>query len=276
MLRTLAIRDFVIVDTLELEFSSGFSVLTGETGAGKSILFDALTLALGGRGDASMVRESAAKADVSAEFAINASLTDWLEANDFSDPDQQLILRRTIDNAGRSKAWINGITATASQLREIGDLLVDIHGQHAHQSLLKTEAQRSLLDMQGGLEVQVREVGLRYKAWRNLSKQREEFETNAKNVLQERERLEWQVGELDKLQIKPGEWEDISQEHSRLAHAASLLEGAQEAAALISESDRPVLSQLTAVQHKLQKLLDYDAALKPVIEALDSACINLQ
>ncbi|MFZ6766477.1 DNA repair protein RecN [Undibacterium sp. Di26W] len=276
MLRTLAIRDFVIVDTLELEFSSGFSVLTGETGAGKSILIDALTLALGGRGDASMVRESAAKADVSAEFAINANLADWLEANDFSDPDQQLILRRTIDNAGRSKAWINGITATASQLREIGDLLVDIHGQHAHQSLLKTEAQRSLLDMQGGLEEQVREVGLRYKAWRNLSKQREEFETNAKNVLQERERLEWQVGELDKLQIKPGEWEDITQEHSRLAHAASLLEGAQEASTLISESDHPVLSQLTAVQHKLQKLLDYDAALKPVIEALDSACINLQ
>ncbi|MFZ6655554.1 DNA repair protein RecN [Undibacterium sp. TJN19] len=276
MLRTLAIRDFVIVDTLELEFSSGFSVLTGETGAGKSILIDALTLALGGRGDASMVRESAAKADISAEFAINESVANWLQANDFSDHDQQLILRRTIDNAGRSKAWINGITATASQLREIGDLLVDIHGQHAHQSLLKTEAQRALLDMQSGLQEQVAETGLRYKAWRNLSKQREEFETNAKSVLQERERLEWQVGELDKLQSKPGEWETISAEHSRLAHAASLLEGAQEAAELISESEHPVLSQLTNVQQKLLKLLDYDAALKPVTDALESACINLQ
>lgn len=276
MLRTLAIRDFVIVDTLELEFSSGFSVLTGETGAGKSILIDALTLALGGRGDASMVRESASKTDISAEFAVNDILATWLKENEFFDQDQPLILRRTIDNAGRSKAWINGITATAGQLREIGDMLVDIHGQHAHQSLLKTEAQRDLLDMQGGLQEQVGEVGLRYRAWRNISKQREEFETNAKSVLQERERLEWQVGELDKLQIKPGEWESISQEHTRLAHAASLMEGGQEAATLISESEHPVLSQLTAIQQKLLKLLDYDAALKPVTDALESACINLQ
>ncbi|MCH8620131.1 DNA repair protein RecN [Undibacterium sp. TS12] len=276
MLRTLAIRDFVIVDTLELEFSSGFSVLTGETGAGKSILIDALALALGGRGDASMVRESASKTDISAEFTLNEGISNWLKEHEFYDADQPLILRRTIDNAGRSKAWINGTTATAGQLREIGDMLVDIHGQHAHQSLLKTDAQRDLLDMQGGLQEQVSEVGIRYKAWRNLSKQREEFETNAKSVLQERERLEWQVGELDKLKIKPGEWESISQEHSRLAHAASLLEGAQEAASLISESDHPVLSQLTAVQQKLLKLLDYDAALKPVTDALESACINLQ
>ncbi|MFZ6772019.1 DNA repair protein RecN [Undibacterium sp. SXout7W] len=276
MLRTLAIRDFVIVDTLELEFSSGFSVLTGETGAGKSILIDALTLALGGRGDASMVRESASKADISAEFSIHATVGEWLRAQEFDDPDQQLILRRTIDNAGRSKAWINGITATATQLRELGDLLVDIHGQHAHQSLLKSEAQRNLLDMQGGLQDQAAEVATRHKVWRNLRRQREEFENNAKSVLQEKERLEWQVGELDKLQIRAGEWEAISQEHSRLAHAASLLDGAQEAAALISESEHPLLSQLSTVQQKLLKLLDYDVALKPVTDALESACIHLQ
>ena len=239
-------------------------------------MIDALSLALGGRGDASMVRESAAKADISAEFSLNEAVAAWLENNEFSDPEQQLILRRTIDNAGRSKAWINGITATATQLRELGDLLVDVHGQHAHQSLLKSDAQRALLDMQGGLQQQVNEVESAYKFWRNLSKQREEFETNAKSVLQERERLEWQVGELDKLQIKSGEWEHISQEHSRLAHAASLLDGAQEAATLISESEHPVISQLSAVQQKLLKLLDYDAALKPVTDALESACINLQ
>lgn len=276
MLRTLAIRDFVIVDALELEFSPGFSVFTGETGAGKSILIDALALALGGRGDASMVRESASKADICAEFAMSPEAAAWLDEAEFSNPDQQLMLRRTIDNAGRSKAWINGIPATAAQLREIGDLLVDIHGQHAHQSLLKPEAQRALLDTQGGLQELADDVAQRYKLWRNLMRQREEFEQNAKNVLQERERLEWQVGELDKLQIKPGEWESISQEHSRLAHAASLLDGAQGAAALISESDHPVMSQLSAVQQKLLKLLDYDAALKPVTDALESACINLQ
>ena len=281
MLRTLAIRDFVIVDTIELEFSSGFTVFTGETGAGKSILIDALNLALGGRGDASMVREASekngsGKADISAEFIVNESVAAWLQTNDFNSDDQQLLLRRVIDNAGRSKAYINGIPASATQLRELGDLLVDIHGQHAHQSLLKAEAQRTLLDMQGGLQAQVAEVGALFRVWRNLCKQREEFEKNAKNILLERERLEWQVNELTKLQVKEGEWDAISQEHSRLAHAASLLEGAQEAADVISESERPMLSQLSALQQKLAKLQDYDEALKPVVEALDSARINLQ
>ncbi|AZP13143.1 DNA repair protein RecN [Undibacterium parvum] len=276
MLRTLAIRDFVIVDAIELEFSNGFTVFTGETGAGKSILIDALALALGGRGDASMVREGAAKAEICATFSINPQSAMWLEENDFSDAEQELLLRRVIDNAGRSKAYINGSSATASQLRELGDMLVDIHGQHAHQSLLKADAQRDLLDMQGGLQNQGITVSTLFKQWRALSKQREQFENNAKNILLEKERLEWQVGELEKLQVKPGEWEAISHEHSRLAHAASLLEGAQEAADLISESEHPMLSQLTSLHQKLSKLQSFDAALTPVIEALDSARINLQ
>lgn len=276
MLRTLAIRDFVIVDAIELEFSNGFTVFTGETGAGKSILIDALALALGGRGDASMVREGAAKADICATFSVDDQAAGWLEKNDFSDPDQELLLRRVIDNAGRSKAYINGSSATASQLRELGDLLVDIHGQHAHQSLLKADVQRDLLDMQGGLQSQVTEVSALFRQWRTLSKQREQFESNAKNLLLEKERLEWQVGELEKLQVKPGEWEAISNEHSRLAHAASLLEGAQEASDLISESEHPMLSQLTSLHQKLIKLQAFDPALTPVIDALDSARINLQ
>ncbi|CAN5897620.1 DNA repair protein RecN [soil metagenome] len=276
MLRTLAIRDFVIVDAIELEFSNGFSVFTGETGAGKSILIDALALALGGRGDASMVREGAAKADISAEFSVNEITAQWLADNDFSEPDMGLLLRRVIDNAGRSKAYINGISATAAQLRELGDLLVDIHGQHAHQSLLKADAQRALLDTQGGLQSSSLEVAALFRQWRSLSKQRAEFESNAKNILLERERLEWQVGELEKLQIKPGEWEAMTHEHSRLAHAATLLEGAQEAADVISEADHPMLSQLSSLHQKLLKLQNFDAALKPVTDALDSARINLQ
>jgi DNA repair protein RecN (Recombination protein N) len=276
MLRTLAIRDFVIVDAIELELSAGFTVFTGETGAGKSILIDALALTLGGRGDASMVREGAQKADISAEFSCNAETLTWLQNNDFASEDEQLLVRRVIDNAGRSKAYINGITATATQLRELGEFLVDIHGQHAHQSLLKSEAQRTLLDMQGGLQAHTAEVGSLYKHWRNLAKQREEFEQNAKNILQERERLEWQVGELEKLQLKKGEWHEITQEHGRLAHAASLLEGAQEAADTISESDHPVLSQVSGLLQKLGKLEEYDVKLKPILESLESARINLQ
>lgn len=280
MLRTLSIRDFVIVDHIELEFSNGFTVLTGETGAGKSILIDALNLTLGGRGDASMVRETGdqtnSKADICAEFLVNQEVAQWLQAHDLASDDQQLLVRRVIDLAGRSKAYVNGIPVSASQLRELGDLLVDIHGQHAHQSLLKADAQRALLDHQGGLQTQAADVAVLYKNWRNLCKQREEWEKNAKHMLLERERLEWQVGELSKLQIKAGEWEQISQEHSRLAHAASLLEGAQEAAQVISESEQPMLSQLSALQQKLIKLQAFDEALKPVVDALDSARINLQ
>jgi len=276
MLRTLSIRDFVIVDDIELEFAPGFSVFTGETGAGKSILIDALALALGGRGDASVVREGAAKADITAEFAVDAELQAWLSDNEFTNEDGGVLLRRVIDNAGRSKAFINGVAATATQLRELGERLVDIHGQHAHQSLLKADAQRALLDNQAGLQEEAKAVAAAYKAWRALAKQREEFETNAKNVLLERERLEWQVGELEKLAAKPGEWSEISNEHSRLSHAASLIEGAQEALNLISESDAPMLSQLSSLNLKLGKLAELDGALQPVLEVLEPARIQLQ
>ena len=281
MLRTLTIRDFVIVDTIELEFAHGFSVFTGETGAGKSILIDALQLALGGRGDASVVREGAAKADITADFAVSPAGHAWLEANEFGVDEGGALLRRVIDNAGRSKAFINGIAATAAQLRELGDLLVDIHGQHAHQSLLKSDAQRQLLDNQAafkdsGAALDARAMAAAYKAWRALARQREQFETNAKNVLIERERLEWQVAELEKLAVKPGEWDQVSNEHSRLSHAASLIEGAQEALAAISESESPILSQLSTMTTKLGKLVDVDIGLQPVLDCLEPARIQLQ
>jgi DNA repair protein RecN (Recombination protein N) len=281
MLRTLTIRDFVIVDAIELDFSSGFSVFTGETGAGKSILIDALQLALGGRGEASMVREGAPKADISADFALTPEAREWLARNEFALDEGGALLRRVIDNAGRSKAYINGIAATAAQLRELGEMLVDIHGQHAHQSLLKGDAQRALLDNQVAVRdpqarAEAQSVASSYKTWRLLARQLEEFETNAKNVLLERERLEWQVGELDKLAVKPGEWLEITNEHSRLSHAASLLEGAQEALSAISESDHPILSQLSSLNQKLVKLVDVDAGLQAVLDCMEPARIQLQ
>ncbi|HSY28681.1 MAG TPA: DNA repair protein RecN, partial [Burkholderiaceae bacterium] len=277
MLRTLSIHDFVIVDSSELDFAPGFTVFTGETGAGKSILIDALALTLGERGDASVVREGAAKADITAEFSAGPEALKWLDNNEFVADEGSVLLRRVIDNAGRSKAFINGIAATATQLRELGDMLVDIHGQHAHQSLLKSDAQRALLDTQAGLQDKVRELVVLHKAWRALVKQREEFEVNAKNVLLERERLDWQVGELEKLAVKPGEWADISNEHSRLSHAASLIEGAQEALDAISESDNsPMLSRLSSLNQKMGKLVAIDDGLKPVLEALEPARIQLQ
>ena len=276
MLRTLSIRDFVIVDHIELEFSHGFSVLTGETGAGKSILIDALSLTMGGRGDASMVREGTGKADICAEFAMTPSCRDWLTSHDLETEDDMILLRRVIDNAGRSKAWINGVNATAAQLREIGSLLVDIHGQHAHQTLLNNDTQRQLLDSHARLTPEVAMVTTLYKKWHALRQQRTQFEANTQQVLQERERLEWQYNELDKLRVLPDEWQDITNEHSRLSHAASLIEGAQFALHVISESEDPILSQLASVNQKLTKLTEFDEALKSVMEMLEPARIHLQ
>ncbi|MDB5854056.1 MAG: repair protein RecN [Herminiimonas sp.] len=277
MLRTLSIRDFVIVDAIELDLSAGFTVFTGETGAGKSILIDALALALGGRADASVVRDGAARADVTADFSCGPEALDWISSNAFASEDGSVLMRRVIDNAGRSKAFINGIAATAAQLRVLGELLVDIHGQHAHQSLVKADAQRALLDTQAGLQDEAEAVSAAHRAWRDLARQREDFEKNARNVLMERERLEWQVGELEKLAVKPGEWAEIGNEHSRLANAASLIEGAQEALDAISESDEsPMLSRLSALNQKIGKLADVDEGLKPVLDAIDAAQIQMQ
>ncbi|MFM7484878.1 MAG: DNA repair protein RecN [Burkholderiaceae bacterium] len=279
MLRALAIRDFVIVDFVELDLSSGFTVFTGETGAGKSILIDALTLALGGRADASVVREGAARADIVAEFTgeQDSVIQHWLSEQALDHGEGVLLLRRVIDNAGRSKAFINGVTATVTQLRELGEMLVDIHGQHAHQSLLRGDAQRQLVDAHAGLQAQVQQVASAYKQWRAVGKQREEFERDAKQALLERERLEWQVGELQKLSPQAGEWADVCNEHSRLSHAASLIDGAQQALDALSESDSsPMLSQLNSLTQRLGKLVDIDDKLKPVLDALEPARIQLQ
>jgi len=279
MLRALAIRDFVIVDFVELDLSSGFTVFTGETGAGKSILIDALTLALGGRADASVVREGATRADIVAEFTgeQDSVIQHWLNEQALDHGEGVLLLRRVIDNAGRSKAFINGVTATVTQLRELGEMLVDIHGQHAHQSLLRGDAQRQLVDAHAGLQAQVQKVASAYKQWRAVGKQREEFERDAKQALLERERLEWQVGELQKLSPQAGEWADVCNEHSRLSHAASLIDGAQQALDALSESDSsPMLSQLNSLTQRLGKLVDIDDKLKPVLDALEPARIQLQ
>ncbi len=281
MLRTLSIRDFVIVDAIELELATGFTVFTGETGAGKSILIDALALVLGARGDSSVVREGASRADITAEFSPPAAARAWLTENAYEGEEGQLLLRRVIDSAGRSKAFINGTAATAAQLREVGDLLVDIHGQHAHQSLLKAQSQRALLDYQAGLQENVQEVAVAYRTWQAVVRQRAEFERDVRQVMLKRERLEWQVNELEKLSPQADEWAEISNEHSRLSHAASLIEGAQEALELISESDSeaeapPMLSQLSGLNLRLRKLLEVDNSLHPVLEALEPAQIQLQ
>ena len=276
MLRRLALRDFVIVPALELDFHAGFSVLTGETGAGKSILVDALQLALGSRGDAGVVREGAARAEITAEFDSPASLAGWLDDAGFaSDEATSLLLRRSVDAQGKSRAWINGSAATVAQLREAAEHLLDIHGQHAWQSLTRPAAARALLDSQAGIDTTllVQRFAARKAAADALAAARERGD----ELLRERERLAWQINELDKLAPGDGEWAELSAEHQRLAHAQALIDASRSALQAVAEADDTHAEGLTSrAIDALADVADHDPRIAPILESLNGALAQLQ
>ena len=276
MLRRLTIRDFVIVDRLDLEFAAGFGALTGETGAGKSILLDALGLALGGRGEAAMVRSGRERADVAAEFDLPAGegLAAWLVEQELPADEGMLILRRTIDMGGRSRAWINGVAATLAQLRAAGEWLADIHGQHAHHALLRTDAQRALLDAQAGAGALVAEVAARHREWQRLLRLQREAEADSASSARERELLAWQLRELEQVGFDIEEWAEINAEHARLAHAAGLIEGAEAAVVALGEGELAVCSVLGRLDGRIAALADFDAGLADVRELISAAAIQ--
>ena len=278
MLLQLSIRDFVIVQELELEFQAGFTALTGETGAGKSILIDALALALGGRADADQVRSGAERAEVSAEFSIQTLplLQQWLVQSELQGDPGQLLLRRVVDRNGRSRALINGHVATVAQLREVGAQLLDIHGQHAHQSLLRAAAQREMLDARGELTELCAQTGQAWRAWRKLVDQRELAETQAAARAVELERISWQAQELERLAPEPGEWERVGEEQTRLAHAAGLMQAAQSAAESIAEGDGAALSLLAGALSSLREMAEIDRGLAEMVSLIEAAEVNLQ
>jgi DNA repair protein RecN (Recombination protein N) len=278
MLKFLSIRDFVIVDSLELDFSAGFTALTGETGAGKSILIDALSLALGERGDATTVRNGCERAEISAEFDIGDTpqLREWLREQELEGDDDVCLLRRVMDNSGRSRGFINGRSATMQQLREAGDFLLDIHGQNAHQSLLRPGAQRDLLDGYAGMSAEAETVAGLYGEWQELHRRRVELEQNAEAVAAERELLQFQRRELETLNFSAQEWAELQAEHSRLSHAASLLETAQFGVEVLSEADTACLAQLNALVSRLRAGLEFDAGLQDTLTMLESAQNELQ
>ncbi len=278
MLLHLAICDFAIVDRLELEFHPGFTSLTGETGAGKSILVDALSLALGGRAGTEQVRSGAERADVIAEFGIEAlpAAGAWLREQALEGDANRLLLRRVVDRSGRSRAFINGHPATVNQLNEVGGSLVDIHGQHAHQSLLRSETQRQVLDAHAGLSVLSEETRDAYRDWERICSSRLEQESSATVLNAEREQLEWQVEELERLAPLPGEWDRIQAEHGRLAHAASLIEGVRGAIDALSESEGAALGAVSGVLSRLRPLLEYDGSLRETFALLESGETQLR
>ncbi len=273
MLRALSIRDFVIVERAELEAGAGFTVLTGETGAGKSILVDALELLVGGRAEASLVREGAERAELSAEFDTggDGALERLLaEAGLEGDPGV-LILRRTLDRGGRSRCFVNGHAATLAQLREAGEHLVDIHGQHEHQSLLRPAAQRDLLDAHAGAQELARACAEAWRDWQRLEALAAQAQETFARRESERAELEEKLADLKKLAPREGEWDALSAQHQRLAHGSSLLAGAQSSLEALSEADGACLPQLSAVASRLRSLSEHDERLKAIVEMLESA-----
>lgn len=267
-LKRITLRDFVIVQELTLDLQTGFTVLTGETGAGKSILVDALQLALGSRADAGYVREGASHADVCAEFDYPCQLQPWfddagIEAN------ETLLLRRTIDTQGKSRGWINGTPATATQLRFLGDQLLDIHGQHAWQSLTRPDSVRGLLDAYAGISVQ--ELAALWTKWRADQKILEEARAVQSSLQQERERLQWQIAEVSKLAPAEDEWAHLEAQHKRLSHAQTLLEVAQGALATLEEEASGAQSSLARATSLLQSQELLEPAFSEMADILSSS-----
>lgn len=272
-LRRIALRDFVIVRELELELGAGFSVLTGETGAGKSILVDALQLALGSRAEATVVREGAARAEISAEFDLPPALAPWLQEAGF-DAGDTLLLRRTVDSQGKSRAWINGSAATAAQLREAGEQLVDIHGQHAWQSLTRPASVRSLLDGYAGVDAS----GLqqRWNAWRAAQKTLADARSAQDSLQRERERLAWQIGEVDKLAPGDYEWEELNTSHTRLSHAQALIDAANGAQELLDGDEGGARRSLAQALDALRAQEHLEPQFGSVAEVLASSLAQLE
>jgi DNA repair protein RecN (Recombination protein N) len=272
-LRRIVLRDFVIVRELELDLHEGFTVLTGETGAGKSILVDALQLGLGARADSAVVREGAARTEITLEYDTPAGLQAWLEDGGFEFGDT-LLLRRTIDAQGKSRAWINGSAATAAQLRELGDRLVDIHGQHAWQSLTRPDAVRDLLDAYASCSAQA--LQQLWTAWRAAQNALAQARQAQDTLQRDRERLAWQIGEVDKLAPGKDEWDEINAEHTRLSHAQSLIDAARDALEALEQDDSGAAARLSQAHSALQENEHLDPEFRSLAEVLSSALAQAQ
>lgn len=267
-LRRIVLRDFVIVGELDLDLSQGFTVLTGETGAGKSILIEAVQLVTGARADAGTVREGASRADVSAEFDCPAALEGWLHEAGFDGGDS-LLMRRTVDLQGKSRGWINGSPATATQMREIGERLIDIHGQHAWQSLTRPDAVRSLLDAYA--KVDGTQLTVAWLQWRQAGKALADAVAAQDTLQRERERLSWQIGELEKLAPQADEWEQINTDHGRLSNAQALLDAAQGAVNALDADDFNACGALSSALSLLQQQEHLEPGFKAMAEVLASS-----
>jgi len=277
MLAHLSIRNYLLVESVELDFGPGLTVLTGETGAGKSILVDALALALGDRAEGGVVRPGAARAEITAEFVIDAlpALAGWLEEAGYAADDGRLILRRVIDAGGRSRAFINGSAAPLAQLKEASESLLDIHGQHAHHALLRPQMQREVLDGYAGAQASASAVNTAWHAWQSARQKRLDAESHTQERQVEREGLTLAVDELRALGDDLARWDEIQAEHVRLAHVTTLIEGSQTLIQGLDEGEAAVSSQLGEMSARLDAMQAVDDSVGEVATLLASASANL-
>ncbi|MDG2252796.1 MAG: DNA repair protein RecN [Methylophilaceae bacterium] len=277
MLESLSITNFVIVDQLELNFNGGFTALTGETGAGKSILIDALSLALGSRSESGIVRNGCEKSEISASFNIvnNRDANEWLNNHDI-ETEGELLLRRVVFLDGRSKAYINGSSSTINQLRELGELLVDIYSQNSHHSLLKVSTQRDILDNFSNLKSNVSLVKKLYKTWHQLFIEHENFEKNRESYRLELEELNEKFTQYQPLEFSLENWESIQQQHKALNNRTELILGTQKVLSILNnEESLAINKQLTDLNSHLTSLVQLDDSLNIHIKTLDAATLEL-
>ncbi|MRS17308.1 DNA repair protein RecN [Enterobacteriaceae bacterium RIT691] len=277
MLAQLTISNFAIVRELEIDFHSGMTAITGETGAGKSIAIDALGLCLGGRAEGDMVRAGASRADLCARFALKdtPAAQRWLEANQLEDG-RECLLRRVISSDGRSRGFINGTAVPLSQLRELGQLLIQIHGQHAHQQLVKAEHQKSLLDGYTGEGELTLQMADRYRQWHQSCRSLAQHQQQSQERLARAELLQYQLKELNEFQPLPGEFEQIDEEYKRLANSGQLISTSQQALTLMADGeDANLQSQLYAARQLVTELAGMDSKLTSVLDMLEEATIQL-
>lgn len=278
MLAHLSVNNFAIVKSLQLELSKGMTTITGETGAGKSIAIDALSLCLGGRAEASMVRQDEEKTEVSAAFILDNNLhaTRWLEDNDLLDG-KECILRRIISKDGRSRAFINGSPVPLSQLKSLGQLLINIHGQHAHQQLMKPELQLAMLDQYAGHLDLLKQTRLAYQQWRQVNHHLKQLRENSQQNQAQLQLLEYQIKELNELALGEEEFIELEQEHKRLSNSGDLAINCQKAINLLYESEEVnALNLLQTVSHTLIELAEMDSQLSSLPNMLNEAMIQLE
>jgi DNA repair protein RecN (Recombination protein N) len=285
LLLSITINNYTLVDTLEIEFSRGTTAITGETGAGKSLILDALSMALGDRADTSTIRQGKDRAQISANFDISSicAAKQWLDAHEYSDG-HECILRRTYNTEGRSRGYINGQPCTMQQLQQLGDLLVDLHSQHEHQSLLRRNTHRHLLDEFTGCYSLAQQVEQCFLQWHSVSKQLNNLAERSEELLARKELLEFQVNELRVLNLDPGYLKDLEAEQQSLANAEQIIHDSQQLLAICDQQENfnlrtgfsHSLSILSQLKHKPKALQEAEQLLQAGLIQVDEAIHSIE